>query len=365
MAINQRRTYRDMVISIFIAIVILVIWLWRLFSVHRIPTIYFVYLLIEAIPYTISLIILITVITRYLLQIPSSLRKRALLAGLSLIVIIFFTYLFHASSLTFTLVGVGILPPLTPPLIKSYVPSIINATLEEYVLLNCHGTNISSLENLNKTMSIPSALSQSFIELLLGGIIPVAITSGSWLLTIPLLGELLEHSSRGRERAYNTLCYGDKLLFSSYITITSITYFIGFSIIVYSLAILSSSEFPYAYAMLITTFLVLIVEVLMIHNGRAGSPWSWIALFISVVSSLLYTVVAFYIGGFILPNTCFVGINDTLSMYESSLLLAGIFGTIPYVSTLSIIHHRIMCPRVETEKTRQRSVRRRRRWRSN
>jgi len=213
-------------------------------------------------------------------------------------------------------------------------------------------------------MSTPSALLQSFIELLLGGIIPVAITSGSWLLTIPLLGELLEHSSRGRERAYNTLCYGDKLLFSSYITITSITYFIGFIIIVYSLAILSSSGFPYAYAMLITTFLVLIVEVLMIHNGRAGSPWPWVALLISVVSSLFYTVVAFYIGGFILPNTCFVGINDALSMYESSLLLAGIFGAIPYVSTLSIIHHRIMCPRVETEKTRQRSVRRRIRWRS-
>ena len=356
-----------MVIGIFIAIVILVILLWRLYIVYRIPIIYFVYLLIEAIPYTISLIILITVITRYLLQVPPSLRKRALLAYLSfmgLSIIIIFTYLFHASSLTFTLVGVGILPPLTPPLIKSYVPSIINATLEEYVLLNCHGTNISSLENLNKTMSIPSALLQSFIELLLGGIIPVAITSGSWLLTIPLLGELLEHSSRGRERAYNTLCYGDKLLFSSYITITSITYFIGFIIIVYSLAILSSSEFPYAYAMLITTFLVLIVEVLMIHNGRAGSPWPWVALLISVVSSLFYTVVAFYIGGFILPNTCFVGINDALSMYESSLLFAGIFGAIPYVSTLSIIHHRIMCPRVETEKTGQRSVRRRRRWRS-
>ena len=356
MAINQRRTYQDMVIGIFIAIVILVILLWRLFSVHRIPTIYFVYLLIEAIPYTISLTILVTVIIRYLLQMPSSLRKRALLAGLSLlslIVIIFaFTYLFHASSLTFTLVSVGILPPLTPPLIKNYVPTIINATLEEYILLNCHRTNISSLENLNKTMSIPLALSQSFIELLLGGIIPVAITSGSWLLTIPLLGELLEHSSRGRERAYNTLCYGDKLLFRSYITITSITYFIGFSIIIYTLAILSSSEFPYAYAMLITTFLVLIVEILMIRNGRAGSPWPWIALFISVVSSLFYTVVAFYISGFILPSTCLTGINkDVLDIYEFSLLLAGISGAIPYVLTLSIIHHRIMCPRVESEKT--------------
>jgi hypothetical protein len=340
-----------MVIGIFIAIVILVILLWRLFIVYRIPIIYFVYLLIEAIPYTISLIILITVITRYLLQVPPSLRKRALLAYLSfmgLSIIIIFTYLFHALSLTFTLVGVGILPPLT----KSYVPSIINATLEEYVLLNCHGTNISSLENLNKTMSIPSALSQSFIELLLGGIIPVAIASISWLLTIPLLGELLEHSSRGRERAYNTLCYGDKLLFSSYITITSITYFIGFSIIVYSLAILSSSEFPYAYAMLITTFLVLIVETLMIRNGGASSPWPWVALYISVVSSLLYTVVAFYISGFILPSACLTGINnDVLSIYEFSLPLAGIFGAIPYALTLLIIHHRIMCPRVEPEET--------------
>jgi hypothetical protein len=104
--------------------------------------------------------------------------------------------------------------------------------------------------------------------------------------------------------------------------------------------------------MLITTFLVLIVEVLMIHNGGASSPWPWVALFISVVSSLLYTVVAFYIGSFILPSTCLTGISkDVLDIYEFSLPLAGIFGAIPYALTLFIIHHRIMCPRVETEET--------------
>jgi hypothetical protein len=101
--------------------------------------------------------------------------------------------------------------------------------------------------------------------------------------------------------------------------------------------------------MLITTFLVLIVEVLMIHNGRAGSPWPWVALLISVVSSLFYTVVAFYISGFILPSTCLTDINDVLGIYEFSLPLAGISGAIPYALTLSIIHHRIMCPRVEAE----------------
>ncbi len=102
----------------------------------------------------------------------------------------------------------------------------------------------------------------------------------------------------------------------------------------------------------------------MIRNGVASSPWPWVALFISVVSSLLYAVVAFYISGFILPSTCLTGVNDVLGIYESSLPLAGIFGAIPYALTLSIIHHRIMCPRVETEKTGQRSVRRRIRWRS-
>jgi hypothetical protein len=138
--------------------------------------------------------------------------------------------------------------------------------------------------------------------------------------------------------------------------VTLITYFMGFSIIIYSLAILSSSEFPYAYAMLVTTFLVLIVEALMIHDSRGGSQWLWVALLISVVSSLIYTVVAFYINGFILPSICFMGINDVLGMYEFLLLLAGIFGAIPYVSTLSIIHHRIMCPQVKAEETGHRSV---------
>jgi hypothetical protein len=51
-----------------------------------------------------------------------------------------------------------------------------------------------------------------------------------------------------------------------------------------------------------------------------------------------------------------MGINDVLGMYEFLLLLAGIFGAIPYVSTLSIIHHRIMCPQVKAEETSHRSV---------
>jgi hypothetical protein len=325
-----------MVIGIFIAIIIVVI-LWGIiwFRAHRVPASYIILFMIFMMPYV---ALIARMIMKYLPQVPP-LRWFLIFVGANYLI-----YLFSVSSLAFTLVGVGMLPPL--PSLKGSAPSVVNATLEEYVLLNCHGTNFFNPESLNKAASISLALSQSLINLLLEGILP-AITI-LWLSTILPLRKLLNGN---KEKAYNTLCRDDRLLLSSYIAMTLITYLsVGLSIIIYSLAILSSSEFPYAYAMLITTFLVLIVEILMIHNGVAGSPWPWVALFISVVSSLFYTVVAFYISGFILPSTCLTGINnDVLGIYEFSLPLVGISGAIPYALTLSIIHHRIMCPRVEAE----------------
>jgi len=356
-AIKQRKTYRDMVIVIFSAIVTLII-----LHTYRMPIIYFVFLSIETILFAASFIIFIMVIMRYLPHVSTPLRRyvftvlRFIGLLIAILIVILLTYLIYALSLASTLIGIGIFPPLT----KSPVHSIVNATLEEYVLLNCHGMNISNLRNLNETALMLPVLPQSFIGLLLEGILPVVIILFLCLSTIPLLRTLLKYSSEGRENAYNTLCHGDRQLFYSYMAMTLITYFsVGLSIIVYSLAILGSSEFPYTYAMLVTTFLVLIVETLMIHNSRAGSQWLWVALLISVVFSLLYTVVVFYISGFILPSTCLAGlagVNDVLGMYEFSLLLAGIFGAIPYVSTLSIIHHRIMCPQVKAEEIGHRSV---------
>ena len=355
MAIKQRKTYRDMVMIIFSVIVALIILHTIILHTYRMPIIYFVFLSIETILLA-SFIIFIMVIMGYLSHVSTPPRRDVftVLRFIGLLIAILLIYLFYSLSLEFTLVGVGILPLLT----KSPVPlivNVVNATLEEYVPLNCHGMNISNLGNLNETASILSALPQSLAILFLG-VINLVIVASLWSPTIPLLKSILEHSSGGKEGVYNTLCHGDRWLLYSYMAATLITYFMGFSIIIYSLAILSSSEFPYAYAMLVTTFLVLIAEALMIHDSRDGSQWLWVALLISVVSSLIYTVVAFYINGFILPSTCFVGINDVLGIYKFSLLLAGIFGAIPYVSTLSIIHYRIMCPQVKAEEIGHRSV---------
>jgi hypothetical protein len=261
------------------------------------------------------------------------------LALLFIIIIVLFLYIFPTATILLII-------------------NIVNATLVEYKLLYCCKVcggvplNQAVLNPVgsNETMFARVTLSQSFIVLVLGGIL-LAIVTILWLLTIPLLKILLEFNSGGREGTYNTLCYGDRWLLYSYMAMTLITYFMGFGIIIYSLAIPSPSGFPYAYMALITTFLILIAEVLMTHNSRANSRWLWVVLFISVVSSVLYMVVVFYISGFILPSICLMGVNDVLGMYVSSLLLAGIFGVIPYVSTLSIIHYRIMCPRVESEET--------------
>ncbi len=352
MAARRRRVDRGKIIGIVIMVIALVLvvafllyslYLW--FKVHKIPVNYFVFSLIISIAWAIPLIIFTISLTKHLRQVPPLPKKRIIaglgfLALLFIIIIVLFLYIFPTATILLII-------------------NIVNATLVEYKLLYCCKVcggvplNQAVLNPVgsNETMFARVTLSQSFIVLVLGGIL-LAIVTILWLLTIPLLKVLLEFNSGGREGTCNTLCYGDRWLFYSYMAMTLITYFMGFGIIVYSLAILSSSEFPYAYAMLITTFLVLIVEALMTRNSGAGSLWPWVVLFISVVSSLLYTVVTFYINGFILPSACLTSVNDMLDMYVSSLLLAGTFGIIPYVSTLSVIHYRIMCPRVETEKTR-------------
>jgi hypothetical protein len=360
-AARRRRVDRGKIIGIVIMVIALVLvvafplyslYLW--FKVHKISVNYFVFSLIISIAWAIPLIIFIISLTKYLWQVPPLWRKRiiAYLSFLALFLMIIVVLISYIILVVIPLVSINIVPPLA----KSF--SIVNATLVMYKLSHCYKVCGGVLLNQtafnpvgsNETMFVKAVLSQSFIGLFIEIFVTVFLL-GLWLLTTYLLKALLEYSTGDKEKAYNTLCYSDRRLLYSYITMTLIIYFTGFSIIVYSLAILSSSEFPYAYAMLITTFLVLIVEVLMIRNGETDSSLPWVALFISVVSSLLYTVVTFYTGGFILPSACFVGVNDVLGVYKFSLLLAGIFGAIPYALMLVIIHHHIMCPRVEPDET--------------
>ncbi len=374
MVARRRKIDRDKIIDVIIIIVAIIALLYLSYLLsHEIPVIYIIFswiiIIVWVIPFLTSFAIFALRLDRkYLWQVPPLLKKR-IIAGLSFLAlfpIIIVVLISYITLIVTTLISINIIHPLT----KSF--SIVNATLTMYKLSHCYKvcggvplnqTAISPVGS-NETMFVEATLSQSFVMLFIEAFTIIVILLGFWLPTIPLLKKLLEYSTGDKEKAYDTLCRDDRWLLGSYMAMTLITYFTGFSIVVYSLAILSSSEFPYAYAMLITTFLVLIAEVLMIHNGGTSSPWPWVALLISVISSLLYTVAAFYIGGFILPSTCFTNIDVVLGVYESSLLLAGISGAIPYALTLSIIHHRIMCPRVETEKTRQRSVRRRIRWRS-
>jgi len=361
-ATRRRKIDRDEIIDVIIIIVAIIALLYPSYLLsHEIPVIYIVFswiiIIVWVMPFFISFVIFTSRLDRkYLRQVPPLWRKR-IITGLSFLALFYMSIVVLISYITLivtTLISINIVPPLT----KSF--SIVNATLTIYKLSHCYKvcggvplnqTAISPVGS-NETMFARATLSQSFVTLFTEVFAIIVILLGFWLPTTPLLKKLLEYSTRDKKMAYNTLCRDDRRLLGSYMTMTLITYLsVGFSVIVYSLAILSSSEFPYAYAMLITTFLVLIAEVLMIHNDGASSPWPWVALFISVISSLLYTVVTFYIGGFILPSTCLTGINDVLGIYEFSLPLAGISGAIPYALTLLIIHHRIMCSRVESEET--------------
>jgi len=222
-AIKQRRIVKGIVIGVATALITVILlistiqeilWLITWLMAHRAYIPFTIILAIYAIPLASFVFFLFIVITRYLSYISPLSLKRVLLIDLilmGLLSIILPTYFVNVELSEYILVGVGILPPS----IKSPVPLIVNVTLEEYVLLNCHGMNISNLGNLNETASISSALSQSLAILFLGVIILVIVV-GLWLLTIPLLKSILEYSSGGKEGVYNALCHGDGRLLYLY-----------------------------------------------------------------------------------------------------------------------------------------------------
>jgi hypothetical protein len=149
---------------------------------------------------------------------------------------------------------------------------------------------------------------------------------------------------------FQKLCVDDKLLSILHSLRLFFTYFAVFSLILYFLLLfLINSEYPSAYLLLITTFLLFIAEASM---GRSitGFPRALFVflLFASVIASGVFTSLVFYLGGFVPSNICMIPLNSLAfqglaSIYASLLPIAAACGAVPYASTLLLLHYRFIC----------------------
>jgi len=149
---------------------------------------------------------------------------------------------------------------------------------------------------------------------------------------------------------FQKLCVDDKLLSILRSLRLFSTYFAVFSLILYFLLLfLVNSEYPSAYLLLITTFLLVIAEASM---GRSitGFPRALFVflLFASVIASGVFTSLVFYLGGFIPSNICMIPLNSLAfqglaSIYAFLLPIAAACGAVPYASTLLLLHYHLIC----------------------
>ncbi|PLC68695.1 hypothetical protein B7L70_02255 [Vulcanisaeta sp. EB80] len=138
-------------------------------------------------------------------------------------------------------------------------------------------------------------------------------------------------------------------------------YMVTFSLIIYfSLIFLITSEYISLVLMIVTTFLVIIVEFFVSREDTASRENMARGPFVgplvaSIIAAPFFALMVFMIANVFLPSTCFAIVSNTnigslmnsiASSYALLLILAAIFGAIPYASTLWAIqyHYECSCP---------------------
>ena len=134
--------------------------------------------------------------------------------------------------------------------------------------------------------------------------------------------------------------------------------------IYYSLALLiTSNEYLSLVLIIVTTFLVIIVEFFVSREDTASRENMARGPFVgplvaSIIAASFFALMVFQITNVFLPSTCFAIVfntnigslmNSIAPYYASLLILAAIFGAIPYASTLWAIqyHYECSCPPAE------------------
>jgi hypothetical protein len=265
-----------------------------------------------------------------------------------------------------------------------YIPTIIDTYLSAYWIQHCYGikyywlfiyinksfVNESIVQYFNKSglpfnnitiKQVQDLLSYTYVYypvMLLGslltfilGIIIVAI------LILPCHFFTLKDIAGKYDNIREDLC-DNGILFRIHFLKSFIIYLIIFWIIVYSsLAFLITSEYPYAYLVLITTFLVIIIEVFVLRESEISDIAYTVLmylLFVGVVATGFFTMLVFYLSSVFLPSTCLLiashsvvsvlkNIKSIKFIYTVLLAFASILGALPYASTLWIVQYRYEC----------------------
>jgi hypothetical protein len=146
-------------------------------------------------------------------------------------------------------------------------------------------------------------------------------------------------------------------------------YMVTFSLIIYFslIFLITSNEYLSLVLIIVTTFLVIIAEFFVSREDMASreniarGPFVG-PLVASIVAASFFALMVFMIANVFLPSTCFTLIyniynnanigslmNSIASSYALLLILAAIFGAIPYASTLWAIqyHYECSCPPAE------------------
>jgi len=142
-------------------------------------------------------------------------------------------------------------------------------------------------------------------------------------------------------------------------------YVVTFSLIIYFslISLITSEGYISLVLMIVTTFLVIITEFFVSREDTtsreniARGPFVG-PLVASIIAAALFALMVFMIANVFLPSTCFAIVSNTnigslmnsiAPYYASLLILAAIFGAIPYASTLWAIqyHYECSCPPAE------------------
>gem|GEM_PF-3423080 len=221
---------------------------------------------------------------------------------------------------------------------------------------------ITQIQNLTSNMQYFSKISKS--KYFIFTLAMILLTLFVFFIIIPLMANYVAFNILTCMRIIrNDLCINTlNWFFWSHFLKWFLFYVVTFSLIIYFslISLITSEGYISLVLMIVTTFLVIITEFFVSREDTtsreniARGPFMG-PLVASIIAAALFTLMVFMIANVFLPSTCFAIVSNTnigslmnsiAPYYASLLILAAIFGAIPYASTLWAIqyHYECSCP---------------------